>query len=294
MGRKAIRDLPFKHNTRPGLGFEMFRLAELFARKLDHALDAPQRPEFHTIYLGLRGKGSLIVDFEQVPLAADTLVIVARGRVQQFVPAAGLDAWMLLVSPEFLGFDAHSVDPLRGASVLDPSVPTPALELATGDRKELHVLAEQLAVEQARPLDAVQPAIMHALLRAILLRAERLARAANPRPAPPAPIARFFTILERDCLRTRSVAHYAKAAGLSARRLAELLVEHTGKSTKQLIDDRVVLEQKRLLAHSDISIKELADRSGFAEPTNLVKFFRHHTGMTPQAFRRNLPSGVGL
>ncbi len=291
MHRAAIRDLPFKHNTRPGLGFEIFRLAELFGRTLDHALNAPQRPEFHTVYLGLRGSGTLVVDFTHVPLGAGVLTVVARGRVQQFVPAGGLDAWMLLFSPEFLALDARAVDPLRGAGVLAPGWTTPALRLARGDRDELLALAGQLAGEQARPLDAVQPALMSALLRAILLRAERIAIASAARPAPPPELARFFTILERDCLATRSVAHYAKAAHLSPRRLAELLVAHAGKSTKQVVDERVVLEQKRLLAHTDISVKELADRTGFAEPTNLVKFFRHHTGMTPQAFRRNLPSG---
>ncbi|HEY5926944.1 MAG TPA: helix-turn-helix domain-containing protein [Kofleriaceae bacterium] len=290
MGRKAIRDLPFKHNTRPGLGFEIFRLADLFARVPEHELAAPQRPEFHTLYLGLRGNGSLVVDFENVPLRADTLTVVARGRVQQFAPARDLDAWMLLCSPEFIELDPRSVDPLRGASVLDPSWDSPAVRLPASDRKELLALAEQLAVEQARAPDAFQPAVIASVLRAILLRAERLARASDTRPRLAPALARFFTILERDCATTRSVAHYAKAAGLSPRRLAELLVERTGKSTKQIIDDRVVLEHKRLLAHTDVSVKELADRTGFDEPTNLIKFFRERTGVTPQDFRRNLPS----
>ena len=64
-----------------------------------------------------------------------------------------------------------------------------------------------------------------------------------------------------------------------------LLAARTGKSTKQVIDERVILEHKRLLAHTELSVKELAARTGFPEPTNLVKFFRHHTGMTPLAFR---------
>jgi AraC family transcriptional regulator, transcriptional activator of pobA len=78
---------------------------------------------------------------------------------------------------------------------------------------------------------------------------------------------------------------------LSPRRLGELLLANTGRSTKHVIDERVVLEHKRLLAHTEISVKQLAERTGFDEPTNLVKFFRHHTGMTPLAFRTNLPSG---
>jgi hypothetical protein len=53
--REAIRDLPFRHNLKPGLGFEIFRLAELFRRVPHDELRSPQRPEFHTLYVGLAG-----------------------------------------------------------------------------------------------------------------------------------------------------------------------------------------------------------------------------------------------
>jgi AraC-like DNA-binding protein len=277
-----IRDLPFRHGAKPELGLEVFRLSDLYARaergKLDHALETPQRPEFHTIYCGLRGKGALVVDFTAVPLGAGYVTIVARGRVQQFVPDRGVDAWMILVEPEL-------VEP---SSLLSPAWPEPAIALRGDERIDIPALAEQLAAEHARPSDRVQRRVLVALLDVVLLRCERLQPgwAATSRA-----LEHFFTILDRDCTRTRSVAHYAKAAALSPRRLGELLVERTGKSTKQIVDERVVLEHKRLLAHTDLSVKQLAERTGFAEPTNLVKFFRLHTGQTPLEFRSTfLPS----
>jgi AraC-like DNA-binding protein len=290
--KPAIRELPFRHNQKPGLGFEIFTLGELYDRadRFGYDLVSPQRPDFHTIYLGTRGRGTHVVDFTPEALGEGVATIVARGRVQQFTvdrkpkmergglcPTGGVDAWLLLVEPAFVG----------GSPVLSP---VGEVAIALGDAKaELLALAGQLAAEQARPLDAVQPALLESLLRAVLLRLERLA----PTTPAGAELARFFTILERDCTRTRSVAHYAKQAGLSPRRLGELLVAHTGKSTKHVIDDRVVLEHKRLLAHTQLSVKELADRTGFDEPTNLVKFFRQRTGQTPLEFRAScmfLPS----
>jgi AraC family transcriptional regulator, transcriptional activator of pobA len=287
MARRAaspIRSLPFRHNVKPGLGLEIFRLTELYDRAavIDHALDAPQRPEFHTIYVGLRGDGELRVDFTPVPLGAHTLTFVARGRVQQFVVDRAVDAWMLIVRPEFLLAGGDAADPLVHAAVLRPGWPVPAIRVAPAEHRELCALAGQLDAEHARPLDAVQPHLLAALARAVILRAERLV---GPAPPVPAPVQRFFTILERDHARSRAVAHYARAAGISPRRLGELVVAHAGKPPKQVIDDRVILEQKRLLVHTELSIKELAARTGFAEPTNLVKFFRHHTGQTPRAFR---------
>jgi len=277
-----IRSLPFRHNVKPALGFEIFRLSQLFERaeqhRIDHALEAPQRPEFHTIYVGLRGKGELIVDFTPVPLGAHQVTFVARGRVQQFVPDRAVDAWMLLFTPEFLLAGGDAPDPLAQPATLAPSWTTPAI----ADARELIAIADQLELEHARPIDDIQPWLLAALLRVLVLRAERLVGGA---PVLPAPLQRFFTILEHDHATTRSVAHYAKRAGISARRLAELVHAHAGKSTKQAIDDRVILEQKRLLVHTDVSVKELAARTGFAEPTNLVKFFRHHVGATPVEFR---------
>jgi AraC family transcriptional regulator, transcriptional activator of pobA len=279
----TIRSLPFRHGAKPDLGFEIFRLRDLFdradRREIDHALETPQRPQFHTIYVGLRGKGSLVVDFTPVPLGANTLTIMAAHRVQQFVPDRRVDAWMLLFAPERV-----PTSPL-----FSPTWPSPVITLR--DRAPFDALVAQLVAEHARSIDAQQPQILDALLRALILHAERL----HGETPPPAALERFFTILERDHAKTRSVAHYAKQAGISSRRLGELLGERTGKSTKQVIDERIVLEAKRHLAHTELSVKELAAQLGFDEPTNFVKFFRHHTQTTPQAFREAqrtfLPSG---
>jgi AraC-like DNA-binding protein len=282
---QAIRSLPFRHNAKPSVGLEVFRLSDLRARAdrraLDHPLDAPQRPEFHTVYVGLRGAGTHVVDFTPVPLGAGYLTFVARGRVQQFVTDRDVDAWMLLFAPELLG--GQRDDPLRAPRVLSPVWQAPALAVPAAEMRELLALVEQLEAEQARAFDALQEPVLAALLRVLLLRAERMR--AGGQELVPAALERFFTILERDHAETRSVQHYARAAGVSPRRLGELLAAQTGKSTKQVIDERVVLEHKRLLAHTELSVKELAARTGFAEPTNLVKFFRHHTGATPLAFR---------
>ena len=101
MRRRAIRDLPFRHNTKPALGFEILSLANIFERAdrgaIDHPLEAPQRPEFHSIYVGTRGKGKLVVDFTPTPLGAGYMTFVARGRVHQFVPDRTVDAALLRV-----------------------------------------------------------------------------------------------------------------------------------------------------------------------------------------------------
>lgn len=277
----------------------MFKLSSLYERAhrrvLSHPLETPQRPEFHTIYVGLHGRGELIVDFTPTPIGGDYITVVARGRVQQFHPKlkTNVDAWLLVFTPDFLE-PPSGADPLAMPSILWPLDDVPALTLARSDHVAILQITEQLDAERNRREDRFQPYVLASLLRSILLRLERAVAWHSPMTA----LRRFFTILERDFSRTREVDHYARESGLSPRRLAELLREELGRSTKQIVNERVVLEQKRLLAHTGVSVKELAALTGFDEPTNLVKFFRLHTGQTPLEFRaahrtgrRFLPSG---
>ncbi len=78
---------------------------------------------------------------------------------------------------------------------------------------------------------------------------------------------------------------YAARLGYSLKTLNRACMLATGCTAKQLIDARVALEAKRLLAHTDLPVASISYRLGFTEPTNFGKFFTRATGQTPGAFR---------
>ncbi|MFD5825136.1 helix-turn-helix transcriptional regulator, partial [Lentzea sp. NPDC060358] len=92
--------------------------------------------------------------------------------------------------------------------------------------------------------------------------------------------------LERAFTRSRNAAEYAAAIGYSARSLNRICLAATGRTAKALIDARVALEAKRLLAHTDLSSAAIGHRLGFSEATNFTKFFLRETGTSPGAFRQ--------
>ena len=77
----------------------------------------------------------------------------------------------------------------------------------------------------------------------------------------------------------------AKKINVSEKRLNQATSKVLDKSPKELIDDRILLESKRLLVHGNKSIKEIGFELGFEEPTNFIKYFRKHIGKTPMEFR---------
>ena len=85
--------------------------------------------------------------------------------------------------------------------------------------------------------------------------------------------------------RWHGVARYASQLGCSEKTLNRATRAVADLSAKALLVGRIVLEAKRLLAHSAAPVAAIAADLGFEEATNFVKFFRRETGLTPGAFR---------
>ena len=74
--------------------------------------------------------------------------------------------------------------------------------------------------------------------------------------------------------------------GVSTKTLNNIVQSIVHKPAKIFIDEILITQIKRLLIHSPLSIKEVAYQSGFEEPTNLYKYFRKYTDITPELFRK--------
>jgi len=75
---------------------------------------------------------------------------------------------------------------------------------------------------------------------------------------------------------------------MSEKTLSRLCVTATGVPAKAVINQRLTLEAKRLLAHTTLAVQVIGRDLGFEEATNFVKFFRKEAGMTPLAFRQGV------
>ncbi len=92
-------------------------------------------------------------------------------------------------------------------------------------------------------------------------------------------------MLETDYKTQKQVSYYAKKMIVTEKRLNQATSKTLGKSPKELINDRVLLEAKRILVNTNKSIKEIAYYLGFEEPTNFIKNFKKNVLITPTEFR---------
>jgi AraC family transcriptional regulator, transcriptional activator of pobA len=105
---------------------------------------------------------------------------------------------------------------------------------------------------------------------------------------PQSSIARFQALIDEHFRRRHRVAEYAGLLGLTPGHLNDLTKAATGQTASALIDARLILEAKRLLAHSDATTAQIAADLGFEDPSYFGRFFRRHADQAPGAFRATI------
>lgn len=289
-GQDGIRQVRYRPPVPDVGGIEVLSLAELHRRMAARpGMDTAQRIDFHQLLTVQDGLLQHMVDFTDHTVGPGAWLWVRPGQIQQFRDPAGVTGTLVLFQPGAV--DAPTATQTR---LEDPFGRTDwhlSEEdlVATGEAREHLVHAFGNTVQLPAP---VRSRILEHLLAVVLL---QLAHPATPLGSPAAEhtetFLRFRTAVEERFADTRLVGDYARALGYSPRTLTRATTAAAGMSAKEFIDGRVVLEAKRLLAHGDDPVARVADRLGFDDASNFVKYFALRTGTTPAAFRHRYRGG---
>ncbi|MBW8683335.1 helix-turn-helix domain-containing protein [Chitinophaga rhizophila] len=98
-------------------------------------------------------------------------------------------------------------------------------------------------------------------------------------------ISKLYALLQTHFTEERSAGFYAQQLGLTTKRINEILRGKTGMTISQLLYQLLLIEAKRALFHGEMSVKEIAYQLGFADQSYFARFFKKHTGITPEQFR---------
>ncbi|MEU6538380.1 AraC family transcriptional regulator [Streptomyces sp. NPDC047000] len=277
--RQTIGRLDAVHPERAGLGLCVAALRPT-GGCMDRERGSPLlRADFHVVLLCSGGSGDQRVDLAPHHHRPGSLLWIRPGQVHERPPViegtavcftddflsgetpppAGPSSWHF--GPADLGDVRSHLTVLQGEYRRYVSGPTSS-RLTTGEQMLRHLLlALLIRVEQVPPLD-------------------------ETRPLPPHPVARAFVEMVERCFRSIHTAEeYAAVLGYSPRTVARASAEATGLTPKQVIDARLILESRRLLAYTDLPVCAVGHRLGFEDAANFCRFFARATGMSPGTFR---------
>jgi AraC-like DNA-binding protein len=253
----------------------------------DAPLERVHRIDFHVVMLFGAGPVRHMVDFTEYEAMAGDLLWIRPGQVHRFSRSSEYRGTVLTMQPGFLPRSTVEATGLYRYD-LPPLLRPDAAQLA-GLQAALAQLLREYEDTSTLPLSLHTAVLRHALT-AFLLRLAHLAASSAQalRQRSDSTFTLFRDAVERDFATNHSVSAYADALGYSRRTLVRAVRAATGETPKAFIDKRVVLEAKRLLAHTELPIGRVGVAVGFPDAANFSKFFHQHTDQTPAAFRAEL------
>lgn len=261
------------------LGVEVKKLGNEQPPRL---LSEPHRTDFYYVVYLSEGYLRLKVDFTDVTLRENDMIVVAKGQVCQFDFSSPYKGYALLFTSKFFAETEFDASFLYKSKALSPMFQRHPLK-TNKKTDNFFALVER---EINGPKDAFQAPITRSYLRILLLYMDRYIDAENVGGVNEL-ANKFCHSVEEHYKTSQSVSDYQKELGVTSKKLTGAVMEAIGMTPKSYVDSRRVLEAKRLLLYSELSVKEISFELGFDEATNFNKFFKKHTGASPAEFRKS-------
>jgi AraC family transcriptional regulator, transcriptional activator of pobA len=249
----------------------------------------PHRHDFYHLVVVTEGKGWHEIDFRRSKVGAFQVYFMKPGQVH---------SWML--HPKTRGF----VVEFGGAALFEKSYDQlpdhiDFSDVSKSSQDSLLGLLELMLDEYEKRRGDFETSLRHFLVP-LLIELSRASSnqssakfssnsagiASNSDPI----LQRFVQLVEEFFKSEHSVTFYAHHMKTTPKAITMRVTRGLGKSARAVIQDRVLLEIKRLLAYSDLSIAQIAYALGFEDPNYFARFFKKATGLSPMAFREKARS----
>lgn len=284
-----MEKIPVRHikatTKEPNLsgGFHIRDIKNLLAGK-----DMVQELHRHSFYFMLilkKGSGEHSIDFTGYPVKNNSVFFMRPGQVHQLLLRSGSTGYLVGFGPDFyIPATASAKEVLRKVSSKNHC------QLIRDKSGKLFCLLDYIIDEYARKQDKFEDAIrsMLDIFFIELLRHSRMpgSRAAGAQLYAQDRLEELQELIETHIASHRQVAFYAEKMHLTPFQLNAITRSTVGKTCSALINEAVILEAKRYLSATSHQINQIADQLGYEDPSYFIRFFKKHTGYTPDTFRR--------
>jgi AraC family transcriptional activator of pobA len=247
----------------------------------------PHRHDFYQIFWMKKGAPSFNLDFYHFPIEPHALVFVLPGAVHTFGARNSAEGFVLSFQEDFLESEGHSVDLFAECPALDPAQIHTVLPVPESSVEIVHACCTRIFEEFNAKREGYRAATA-ALLRLLFVEIRRCL-SDQPTPSPfhkySSLTARFLRTLSARPYQLTTASQVAKLLGVSRSWLNQLVRQETEKNLTDHLRGRLILESKRLLAHSDLNVSEIAYQLGFEDPSYFTRLFRQVEGLSPREFR---------
>ncbi|MFD3003298.1 AraC family transcriptional regulator [Pontibacter toksunensis] len=259
-----------------------------------YASELSEVPHSHDAYMIMYVQetkgGDHLIDFQRYPLQADRVYLLRPGQAHQRESRQEKGV-LVSFSEKFLqttGMRSHDVFVIFSAVYQHPYLDLP---------EKLQVVFEALVKLMIQELQESKPdmeilsrylyIILQYLLRECQVQLEKITPARHSER-----LFRLSSMIENHYREHCSTGFYADALGITPKHLNSLCRQYLHTTVADIQHDRLLVESKRLLFFSSLSVKEISYQLGFEDASYFVRFFKRMTGLTPTQLRTDAAQQV--
>lgn len=268
---------------------EMESMPEFFGKNGAH----PYHPHIHSFYQIIwfrHGSGVHYVDFKPYPVTDNTLFFISPGQVHHFDEKNDYDGVIIHFDESLMSDEGSSENVFLKYNVFNAFDTVPFFHVEDGDISRLNALVGDMRSEMLHTESFAHRDCMKYLVKLFLIDVQRSGHRGEGKPlcvnnSANRLFVQFRMMLEHHYKEMHTVKQYADRLNVSAKTLTNSVAESSHSTPLKIINDRIMLEAKRLLYYSDMKVKEIGYCLGFDDPSYFVKFFKRTTGKLPAEFR---------
>jgi AraC family transcriptional regulator, transcriptional activator of pobA len=286
-----------KSKSVPLYGIEIFsrkegkRLyeVEVFDSNRHFEVHYPHRHDFFEILFLTQGSGTHTIDFKDHNIKPNSIFFLSPGQIHSISLSKDIYGYIFLFSSEF--FLLHKNDKnkiFEFPFFYNTSEENLPLELK--EQKDIDFL-KQLFVRgcDENTVNTIESEeVLHSILDLILVYCKKLYPQQMENTGMKKGrlmVKKFKQLIEEQYKENFSVKEYAEFLSVTPNHLNETVKNVMGRTASDLIDEKMIIEIKKLLLHTDLTASEVAYALNFSDQSYFSKFFKKHVKMTPGDFR---------
>ena len=286
-----IPNIAFNAQKENNHGIDILRLESLFERitEFEHNPEKAHQVAFNMIVYYTAGESKQLVDFVWHDVKKNTLIHLSKGQINAFQFNKGLTGYIILFTEKYLKQQINALPKNELIRLFNSHLFSPRIQVPEDSNvlRYIELFYEEYndvneSYNQENTYDALHTIIFSKLERLKQYQTFHLKRSDKLNT-----FLNFKSLLEGSYTNSRNADYYANALHITYKHLNTICKDTIAVTAKEYIDAFVILEAKRLLINSEIKSTELAYALGFDEPTNFIKYFKKHTGLTPNDFKKD-------
>lgn len=287
--KEIIKHVKFENKKYPRSYFEVVSIKDLFKKKLDHDIFQNHIVQFYIILFVSNGNGYHTIDFTDYKYKKGTVLVVRKDQIHRFFKSTNVEGHLIIFTEEFIVSHLNKLEALKSLQLFNELLSFPKIELVanSNEYENFSNLLAQMEWE-TKFRDEYSVGITRSALHMMITKLFRIKskNGYSSRTKYMEQFLLFQEMVEENCFKSRKVIYYAQKLGSSTKTLNNIVQLVVKKSAKVFIDEIAIMQIKRLLISTNDNIKEIAYSIGYDDPTNFFKYFKKHTGSSPEVFRQ--------